>query len=344
MPASPTKVFMRLSHYNHGAACAAAGSAPGGCSGGAAAMFLTMLGTLPMSPGEACYSFWQGYPFKVDETKGEQEVWSTCEDTLAVVKAMAACATGQQKRLLANITVDDHVLLQDNEADGPDYYQGWEGRKLTSPICGMNALFVAHFTRLCTSNPQLLKLFAHENVLVGGVFVISACVQAYISTMVGEHSAEEKNRAQHELFFLQETMGYYPVHFSMPTIFAPMCVRNSQGFAQATCCSRCSSMTTCGWKVSVSSLAMCRRISRQRWVSVARRRQTRAQPELFLKKHGLLPFAVLDVHDPRPNVRVGRATRPVGANSMPFSTTCRVTFENALCMRCKKPKPIAVPS
>lgn len=85
-------------------------------------------------------------------------------------------------------------------------------------------IVIAHFARFSTSNPQLLKLLTQENVLVGGFFVISGYVQAYVSTKMGERSAEEKKLAQPELFFWQKTMGYYPLHFLMSTIFAPMFV------------------------------------------------------------------------------------------------------------------------
>eukprot|EP00927_Polykrikos_kofoidii_P055181 TRINITY_DN49470_c0_g1_i1.p1 TRINITY_DN49470_c0_g1~~TRINITY_DN49470_c0_g1_i1.p1 ORF type:complete len:470 (+),score=73.71 TRINITY_DN49470_c0_g1_i1:52-1461(+) len=85
-------------------------------------------------------------------------------------------------------------------------------------------IVIAHFARFGTKNPTLLKLLTQENVLVGGFFVISGYVSGYTATKVGERRAEEKKLAKPELFFWQRVMAYYPLHFLMSTLFAPMFV------------------------------------------------------------------------------------------------------------------------
>jgi len=70
----------------------------------------------------------------------------------------------------------------------------------------------------------LLKLMTQENVLVGGFFVISGYVSGYVATKVGERKAEEKKLAQPELFFWSRVMAYYPLHFLVSSVFAPMFV------------------------------------------------------------------------------------------------------------------------
>ena len=81
---------------------------------------------------------------------------------------------------------------------------------------------------MCTLVPErgpvLLKLFTQENVVVGGCFLISGYVMGYVSTKVGERGYEEKKLADPELFFWQKVMGYYPLHFLISTIFAPLFV------------------------------------------------------------------------------------------------------------------------
>jgi len=85
-------------------------------------------------------------------------------------------------------------------------------------------IVIAHFARFSTKNRALLKLLTQENVLVGGFFVISGYVSGYVATKVGERKAEEKKLAQPELFFWSRVMAYYPLHFLVSTIFAPMFV------------------------------------------------------------------------------------------------------------------------
>eukprot|EP00440_Ansanella_granifera_P021058 gb/GFBE01022867.1/.p1 GENE.gb/GFBE01022867.1/~~gb/GFBE01022867.1/.p1 ORF type:complete len:234 (+),score=45.10 gb/GFBE01022867.1/:1-702(+) len=85
-------------------------------------------------------------------------------------------------------------------------------------------IVIAHFARFGTKNPTLLKLLTQENVLVGGFFVISGYVSGYVSTKLGQRSAEDKKLAKPELFFWQRVMAYYPLHFVISTLFAPMFV------------------------------------------------------------------------------------------------------------------------
>jgi len=85
-------------------------------------------------------------------------------------------------------------------------------------------IVIAHFARFGTKNRKLLKLLTQENVLVGGFFVISGYVSGYVATKVGERKAEEKKLAQPELFFWSRVMAYYPLHFLVSTVFAPMFV------------------------------------------------------------------------------------------------------------------------
>eukprot|EP00440_Ansanella_granifera_P064607 gb/GFBE01070047.1/.p1 GENE.gb/GFBE01070047.1/~~gb/GFBE01070047.1/.p1 ORF type:complete len:446 (+),score=119.90 gb/GFBE01070047.1/:1-1338(+) len=86
-------------------------------------------------------------------------------------------------------------------------------------------IVIAHFARFGTKNKTLLKLLTQENVLVGGFFVISGYVSGYVSTKLGQRSAEEKKLAKPELFFWQRVMAYYPLHFIVSTIFAPMFIQ-----------------------------------------------------------------------------------------------------------------------
>ncbi|CAE6967962.1 unnamed protein product [Symbiodinium natans] len=86
-------------------------------------------------------------------------------------------------------------------------------------------IVIAHFARFGTSNITALKLLTQENVLVGGFFVISGYVSAYTSTKLGERKAEDKKLANPELFFWQRVMAYYPLHFVMSVIFAPMFIQ-----------------------------------------------------------------------------------------------------------------------
>eukprot|EP00929_Paragymnodinium_shiwhaense_P045855 TRINITY_DN23380_c0_g1_i1.p1 TRINITY_DN23380_c0_g1~~TRINITY_DN23380_c0_g1_i1.p1 ORF type:complete len:454 (-),score=109.05 TRINITY_DN23380_c0_g1_i1:525-1886(-) len=83
-------------------------------------------------------------------------------------------------------------------------------------------IVVAHFIKYGTSRPFLLKLLTQENVLVGGFFVISGYVTGYTSTNLRELSVDKKRLAWPELFFWQKVMGYYPLHFIISTMFAPM--------------------------------------------------------------------------------------------------------------------------
>ncbi|CAE7375270.1 unnamed protein product [Symbiodinium necroappetens] len=86
-------------------------------------------------------------------------------------------------------------------------------------------IVIAHFARFGTNNTTMLKLLTQENVLVGGFFVISGYVNAYTSTKLGERKAEDKKLANPELFFWQKVMAYYPLHFVVSAIFAPMFIQ-----------------------------------------------------------------------------------------------------------------------
>ncbi|CAE7029094.1 CUL1, partial [Symbiodinium sp. CCMP2456] len=86
-------------------------------------------------------------------------------------------------------------------------------------------IVIAHFARFGTSNLTALKLLTQENVLVGGFFVISGYVSAYTSTKLGERKAEDKKLANPELFFWQRVMAYYPLHFVISCLFAPMFIQ-----------------------------------------------------------------------------------------------------------------------
>jgi len=85
-------------------------------------------------------------------------------------------------------------------------------------------IIVGHFIRFGTDRQVLLKLLTQENVFVGGFFLISGYVSAYVSTKVGEQDVEQKKLAKPELFFWQKVMGYYPLHFFVSTVFSPMFV------------------------------------------------------------------------------------------------------------------------
>ncbi|CAE7893713.1 unnamed protein product, partial [Symbiodinium sp. KB8] len=98
-----------------------------------------------------------------------------------------------------------------------------------------------------TSNLTALKLLTQENVLVGGFFVISGYVSAYTSTKLGERKAEDKKLANPELFFWQRVMAYYPLHFVISCLFAPMFIqverlgkKRPHVLAAGTC-------APCGW-------------------------------------------------------------------------------------------------
>ncbi|CAE7399613.1 unnamed protein product [Symbiodinium pilosum] len=91
-------------------------------------------------------------------------------------------------------------------------------------------IVVAHFARFGTKNLTALKLLTQENVLVGGFFVISGYVSAYTSTKLGERKAEDKKLANPELFFWQRVMAYYPLHFVVSTLFAPMFIQVERWF------------------------------------------------------------------------------------------------------------------
>lgn len=85
-------------------------------------------------------------------------------------------------------------------------------------------IIVGHFIRFGTDRPLLLKLLTQENVFVGGFFIISGYVSAYVSTKVGEYDYERKKLAKPELFFWQKIMSYYPLHFLVSTLFSPIFV------------------------------------------------------------------------------------------------------------------------
>mmetsp|Transcript_57444 Transcript_57444/g.145856 ORF Transcript_57444/g.145856 Transcript_57444/m.145856 type:complete len:456 (+) Transcript_57444:64-1431(+) len=85
-------------------------------------------------------------------------------------------------------------------------------------------IIVGHFIKYGTRKTMLLKLLTQENVFVGGFFLISGYVSAYVSTKVGERECEQKKLARPELFFWQKTMSFYPLHFLVSTLFSPMFV------------------------------------------------------------------------------------------------------------------------
>ncbi|CAJ1399722.1 unnamed protein product [Effrenium voratum] len=83
-------------------------------------------------------------------------------------------------------------------------------------------IILGHFIRFGTSNRLLLKLLTQENVLVGGFFSISGYVAAYTTTILGERSHDAKKFKDPELFFWQKVMSYYPLHFVVSTVGAPL--------------------------------------------------------------------------------------------------------------------------
>eukprot|EP00405_Crypthecodinium_cohnii_P043336 CAMPEP_0206576176 /NCGR_PEP_ID=MMETSP0325_2-20121206/30582_1 /ASSEMBLY_ACC=CAM_ASM_000347 /TAXON_ID=2866 /ORGANISM="Crypthecodinium cohnii, Strain Seligo" /LENGTH=462 /DNA_ID=CAMNT_0054081315 /DNA_START=30 /DNA_END=1419 /DNA_ORIENTATION=+ len=85
-------------------------------------------------------------------------------------------------------------------------------------------IIVGHFVKFGTKNQILLKLLTQENVFVGGFFIISGYVAGYVSTKIGERDCEREKLANPELFFWQKVMSYYPLHFLISTLFAPMFV------------------------------------------------------------------------------------------------------------------------
>jgi hypothetical protein len=94
-------------------------------------------------------------------------------------------------------------------------------------------IVIGHFVKYGVENKFLLKLLTQENVLVGGFFIISGYVSGYVATNLGERSANEKRLAAPELFFWQKVMGYYPLHFLVSTIFAPMYIMTDRWFKNA---------------------------------------------------------------------------------------------------------------
>eukprot|EP00930_Biecheleria_cincta_P105348 TRINITY_DN9800_c0_g1_i1.p1 TRINITY_DN9800_c0_g1~~TRINITY_DN9800_c0_g1_i1.p1 ORF type:complete len:444 (+),score=65.26 TRINITY_DN9800_c0_g1_i1:49-1380(+) len=85
-------------------------------------------------------------------------------------------------------------------------------------------IIIGHFIRFGTDKEWVLKLLTQENVLVGGFFIISGYVIGYTSTNIGELSCDRKKLANPELYFWQKVMSYYPLHFVVSTVFAPMFV------------------------------------------------------------------------------------------------------------------------
>lgn len=83
-------------------------------------------------------------------------------------------------------------------------------------------IIVGHFAKFGFKNEFILKLLTQENVLVGGFFVISGYVTAYVNTKLRELGHDRKKLANPELFFWQKVMSYYPLHFVVSTIFSPM--------------------------------------------------------------------------------------------------------------------------
>jgi len=83
-------------------------------------------------------------------------------------------------------------------------------------------IIIGHFIKFGTKKTWLLKLLTQENVLVGGFFVISGYVSGYVATEMGKRSHIQKRLERPELFFWQKVMGYYPLHFLVSTVFAPM--------------------------------------------------------------------------------------------------------------------------
>lgn len=60
--------------------------------------------------------------------------------------------------------------------------------------------------------------------MVGGFFSIMGYIAAYTSTRLGERAVDERKLAKPELFFWSRVMSYYPLHFVVSTVFAPMFV------------------------------------------------------------------------------------------------------------------------
>ncbi|CAE6919191.1 unnamed protein product [Symbiodinium natans] len=139
-----------------------------------------------------------------------------------------------------NVVVGMSQVAQKIDADAkamampPDAKQEVKPVKVSKPRidcidgCRFALVFpivIAHFARFGTNNLTALKLLTQENVLVGGFFVISGYVSAYTSTKLGERKAEDKKLANPELFFWQRVMAYYPLHFVVSAIFAPMFIQ-----------------------------------------------------------------------------------------------------------------------
>jgi len=85
-------------------------------------------------------------------------------------------------------------------------------------------IILAHSARFGTKNKAILRLVTQENVLVGAFFAILGYVAAISSTKVGERRADERKLAKPELFFWSRVFSYYPLHFIVSTVFAPMFV------------------------------------------------------------------------------------------------------------------------
>lgn len=96
-------------------------------------------------------------------------------------------------------------------------------------------IIVGHFIRFGTSRPLLLKLLTQENVLVGGFFLISGYVSGYANTKLGQRDYEQAKLAKPELFFWQKVMSYYPLHFLVSTLFAPMFIMTDVWMKNSRC-------------------------------------------------------------------------------------------------------------
>ncbi|CAD7954112.1 unnamed protein product [Amoebophrya sp. A120] len=68
----------------------------------------------------------------------------------------------------------------------------------------------------------LLKFLTHENVIVGGFFLLSGYVSGYTGSKLGERVHEVEKLKNRESYFFQRVMTYYPLHLLLTTMFSPM--------------------------------------------------------------------------------------------------------------------------
>lgn len=85
-------------------------------------------------------------------------------------------------------------------------------------------LIIGHFIRFGTSNQRLLKVLTQQNVFIAGLFIISGYVTGYKNTNLRDLGCEQAMMERPELWFWKKVMGYYPLHFLVSVLFAPMFV------------------------------------------------------------------------------------------------------------------------